>query len=158
MGIVLLIIACVIVAGLFLQAPSKGGWRPEFKAKQFMTKNEMEFLGRLEAAAPELRFHAQVCMGAILDPATSKHENVASYMRTRGKFSQKIIDYVAQSRATGEIVAIIELDDKTHSQHKDMIRDGMLFEAGYKVVRWQSKSKPSLVQIRSELMATFGSK
>ena len=40
------------------------------KAKAFPSPNELELLGRLEAAAPGLRFHREVVMGARLDPET----------------------------------------------------------------------------------------
>lgn len=37
-----------------------GGIGGKFKAKRLLSANELEFIGRLESAAPELRFHAQV--------------------------------------------------------------------------------------------------
>jgi very-short-patch-repair endonuclease len=45
-------------------------------------------------------------------------------------FSQKIVDFVAQRRSDGSIVAIIELDDRTHGSEKDAPRDEMLKSAG----------------------------
>lgn len=122
-----------------------------FKAKALLTPNELEFLSRLEAAAPELRFHAQVSMGAVLDAAVSRKQDPKAHMSARGKFSQKIIDFVAQRRDDGSIVAIIELDDRTHSADKDARRDAMLEQAGYNVVRWQSKHKPDAATIRQRL-------
>jgi hypothetical protein len=126
--------------------------KQEFVAKKFITDNESEFLNRLERAVPELRFHAQVSMGAVLDAAVPWHQNARENMRVRGKFSQKIIDFVAQSRKTGEIVAIIELDDRTHDAEKDRRRDEMLYEAGYNVVRWDSRAKPQIKEIREVLV------
>src|SRR4051812_21738046 len=41
-----------------------GGTEAKFKARPLLTANEMEFLSRLEGAAPELRFCPQVAMGA----------------------------------------------------------------------------------------------
>lgn len=128
------------------------GSRPAFKRKTLLTPNELEFLARLESSAPELRFHAQVSMGALLDPAASSKDG-REYFRARGMFSQKIVDFVAQARADGSIVAIIELDDRTHNSDKDGRRDAMLSSAGYKVVRWKSKSKPDAAAIRVELLA-----
>lgn len=124
----------------------------KFKQKTLLTPNELEFLGRLEAAAPELRFFPQVAMGALLDPAVSRSDGKA-YYRLRGMFSQKIVDFVAQRRSDGAIVAIIELDDRTHDSAKDAKRDEMLQSAGYRIVRWHSKSKPDLASIRAELFS-----
>jgi len=121
----------------------------KFKAKRLFTPNELEFIGRLEAAAPGLRFHGQVSMGAILDPAVPSSDRKA-FMSIRGMFAQKIVDFVAQDRATGEIIAIIELDDRTHSSGKDEKRDFMLSGAGYRIIRWNSKNKPSIDSIRAE--------
>jgi hypothetical protein len=123
-----------------------------FKAKTFLPPNELEFFHRLEASVPELRFHAQVAMGSVLDPAVSKKQSPKAYISARGRFSRKIIDFVAQRRDNGTIVAIIELDDRTHSAEKDAERDAMLEQAGYKVIRWASKSKPEAASIREALL------
>ena len=50
-----------------------------------------------------------------------------------------------------KVVAIVELDDRTHSNDKDGKRDAMLEQAGYKVVRWQSKKKPSTQEIADKI-------
>jgi hypothetical protein len=125
----------------------------KFKAKAILTPNELEFLARLESAVPEFRFLAQVAMGALLDPAVPRSA-AREYYRLRGMFSQKIVDFVAQNRENGAIVAIIELDDRTHSADKDSQRDAMLTSAGYRVIRWASKAKPEAATIRAELLAT----
>ena len=126
------------------------GTSPSFKAKPMLSPNEIEFLNRLESAAPEIRFCPQVAMGAILNPNVTRQDK--SYMSLRGKFAQKIIDFVAQDRKDGSIIAIIELDDRTHDQEKDEKRDAMLASAGYKIVRWHSKSKPDAAAIRKQLL------
>ena len=124
----------------------------KFKRKSLLTANELEFLSRLELAVPEWRFHAQVAMGAILDPTVAR-QDAKAYFRARGMFSQKIVDFVAQNRADGSIMAVIELDDKTHNADKDLKRDSMLTGAGYRVVRYQSKTKPDGASIRADLTA-----
>lgn len=129
---------------------AKGGANAKFKAKALLTANELEFLGRLETAMPELRFCPQVSMGALLDPAVSRSDGKA-YYRLRGMFSQKIVDFVAQRRIDGSIVAIVELDDRTHDAANDSKRDSMLVSAGYRVVRWNSKAKPDAAAIRAQL-------
>lgn len=125
--------------------------KDRFKAKPLLTPNELEFLGRLEAAVPELRICPQVAMASILDPDVPR-SNGKAYMRLRGMFAQKFVDFVAQDRTSGAIVAVIELDDRTHRADKDAKRDAMLASAGYKTVRWESKSKPDAAAIRSELI------
>jgi len=153
-----LVLLAVMVAGAAAVAlavlKSKVSARGEglrFKQKALLTANELEFLGRLETAVPELRFCPQVAMGALLEPAVSRKDGSA-YFRLRGMFSQKIADFVAQRREDGAVVAVIELDDRTHNPDKDAKRDIMLTSAGYKVIRWNSKTKPDANAIRLQLM------
>lgn len=151
---IVVIISAVVLSNPQLRDAASGEQvknSPKFKAKTFLSPNEMEFLARLESAVPELRFHAQVSMGAVLDAATPIKYDAHEHWRERGMFSQKIIDFVAQHRTNGTIVAIIELDDRTHSAEKDEKRDAMLLQAGYKVVRWNSKNKPDIEAIRAEI-------
>jgi len=75
-------------------------------------------------------------------------------MSLRGAFSQKVVDFVAQDRGSGTVLAVIELDDRTHNATRDNKRDEMLRQAGYKVVRWESTRKPEAAAIRDALVAT----
>lgn len=136
-----------------MKAGDAGDEPAKYKAKSMMTANELEFLNRLEQAVPEMRFHAQVAMGSLVEPNVSCRESGKEYMSLRGRFSQNMIDFVAQDRSTGDVVAIIELDDKTHDREKDAKRDAITSSAGYATVRWQSKSKPDAAEIRSKLLA-----
>lgn len=150
-AIIAVIAFAVLKACMGSLSGQAGKGAPEFKAKSFLTPNELEFLGRLEAAVPEYRFHAQVAMGALLDPAVSR-KDAKEFFRVRGMISQKIVDFVAQSRRDGSIKAIIELDDRTHDSEKDAKRDAMLASAGFQTIRWNSRTKPDIAAIRARLM------
>lgn len=155
LAVLILAIAAFLAIVFTIARPVRhrlSGQNREFKARELMTPNELEFLVRLEAAVPEYRFHSQVCMGAILDPVISERRNPRLHRLTRWKYSQKIIDFVAQNRKTGKIVAIIELDDRSHLMGKDQLRDAMLHDAGYKTVRWESSKKPTVSMIRRSLL------
>lgn len=149
-AILLLLIIFGILAALAIAR--RGEASPDFVAKTFLTPNEMEFLQRLETALPEMRIHAQVAMGALLDPAVRRGEDASRHSSVRNRFAQKICDFVLQSRKTGKVVAIVELDDRTHRVEKDASRDAMTAQAGYRTIRWQSKSKPSHDEIRAKVM------
>lgn len=144
----------VLKAKIATKAATDDSANANFKTKTLMTPNELEFLGRLESAAPEYRFCPQVAMGALLDPTAARKDGKA-YMRARGMFAQKIVDFVAQDRKTGAVIAIIELDDRTHNGEKDGKRDAMLASAGYRIIRWNSKAKPDIATIRSELISVL---
>jgi very-short-patch-repair endonuclease len=147
---VVAIAAAGAVALAFLKGRLAQGGDAKFRAKPLLTANEIEFLSRLEAAAPELRFSPQVAMGALIEPAVPRSDRKA-YYRLRGMFSQKIVDFVAQRRTDGQIVAIIELDDRTHDAGRDAKRDEMLKSAGYRTIRWKSTAKPDAAGIRALL-------
>ena len=149
-AIIAVIAFAVLKASMASQSGQAGKGDPKFKAKLLLTPNELEFLGRLEAAVPEYRFHGQVAMGALLDPAVSRKDG-KEYFRLRGMIAQKIVDFVAQSRKDGSIKAIIELDDRTHDSEKDAKRDAMLASAGFRTIRWNSKTKPDIAAIRAQL-------
>lgn len=100
-------------------------------------------------ALPDHEIFAQVAMGALLKPIGTRDRS--DYYATRGRFAQKIVDFVVCDRATLNPIAIVELDDRTHRPDKDAARDEMLIEAGYRVLRWESRSKPSAGQIAATI-------
>lgn len=141
---VLLVFAIIfIVAMLSSKKPKKEELTEKeykYKAKSLMSDNEFEFFNRLVKALPEYYVFPQVSMGAIL------YAEKNSKQGTRGTFAQKRVDYIIYKNQS--IVAIIELDDKTHIKVNDEKRDNMLHQAGYKTIRFESKNKPSIEEIR----------
>lgn len=153
----LMVIAVVAVLVLVIAAALASKRKPppgKVRGRAFLTANELEFLNRLEAAVPGARFHAQVAMGALLEPAFARKANTSAYMSLRNLFSQKVVDFVAQDRGSGAVLAVIELDDRTHNAAKDNKRDEMLREGGYKIVRWHSTAKPDAAAISAALIAS----
>jgi len=125
---------------------------PSFRVvkRAFLTENEKEFLQRLEAAFPEHRIMAQVSMGALMAPDVPG--GTAQYLSIRGRFAQKVVDYVVLDDAL-EVVALVELDDRTHRLEKDAVRDAMTAAAGYVTLRYLSREKPASQDIRADLSA-----
>lgn len=116
----------------------------KYKTKALMTDNEFEFFNRLIKALPDYYVFPQVSMSAVLNADASNHKE---RMGSRGTFSQKTIDYVICDKKQN-IVAIIELDDRTHDKIKDEKRDAMLSQVGYKIHRFESKQKPNIEEIK----------
>jgi hypothetical protein len=129
--------------------------QPAFRVvkRALLTENEKEFLQRLEEAFPQHRIMAQVCLGALMAPAVRGGSR--DYLAIRGRFAQKVVDYVILDDAF-EVVALVELDDKTHSVEKDALRDAMTAAAGYVTLRYRSRQKPEPRAIRAELEALHG--
>jgi very-short-patch-repair endonuclease len=74
----------------------------------------------------------------------------ADYLSIRGRYSQKVVDFVLLDGAF-EVVALVELDDRTHRLEKDAARDAMTAEAGYVTLRYHSRHKPEPSEIREDL-------
>lgn len=113
------------------------------KSSHIMTIHEKMMFGLLKEAVPECHIFVQVALGGIL---------WTSSYATRNKFSQKIADFVITDQ-NFTILAVIELDDKSHigKEDKDAERDAMVREAGYKALRYPAI--PPLGQLRSDILS-----
>lgn len=138
------VLAGVVILVVFAAVLSRRGKKkPAFSVvkKLLMTANEREFFGRMARALPDYHVFPQVAFNALLD--TQKGMSWQERFQTRNRFDRKVADYVICRRDTFEVLAIVELDDRTHRSEKDEQRDAILTGAGYRVIRFQSRAKPS---------------
>lgn len=146
-GIALLLVGLSAIVAVFLVGrtimPPR---RLDIARKRFLTPVELEMLNHLERAFPQYRVHAQVSMGALLRAAPGLDRS--AMFAARGRFSQKIVDYVLQDRLSGEVVALVELDDRTHSVAKDVLRDELTAAGGYHTIRFPAKLRPDFSSVR----------
>lgn len=129
------------------RALNRQGRPPSFTSRALMTPNEIEFFGRLRDALPEHYIFPQVAMSAVLDPLAKGNAGYADFLR----IAQKRIDYGVFTREF-QLVAIVELDDRSHSRVKDLQRDGFVASAGIRTVRFQSSRRPNREQIRQAVL------
>lgn len=115
------------------------------RAKELVGPLEHDFLRRLEAAAPELRFHCNVSTTALL--ASEK----SVYLRWRSHLLIRPAHMVAQRKSDGSILAIIELDFGHPQGLADTIRHATFSKAGYRMVHWNAADKPPASAIRAQL-------
>ncbi|CAE6795038.1 hypothetical protein R70006_05032 [Paraburkholderia domus] len=113
-----------------------------------MTGNEREFFGRLLAAFPEAHVFPQVALSALIEPRADVRSKW--FWRDFRRISQKRVDYAVYSREM-KLLAVIELDDRTHNSRKDAERDSMTASAGIRTLRFQSRSKPDVKVLRQAL-------
>lgn len=106
---------------------------PRVRAKPLLTDRERAARAIIERVLPNARVHVQVSMGALLQPKAGFSREAA--LRTRNMFSQKIVDFVIEDRASGAILALVELDDRSHDAVRDHQRDAMTASAGYRTIR-----------------------
>lgn len=123
--------------------------RPDFIARPILTPNELEFFRRLSSALPAYSVFPQVAMSALLQP--NLRQDDPNYIWAFRSFSQKVVDFVICDNNTLHPIAIVELDDCTHDSNADAARDAMLLDAGYCVLRWDSRNKPTNEEIREAI-------
>lgn len=143
----------VVFAALVRRAP-RGEERIRLIPKRLMTAAEHELLEILEGAVPGCRVHAQVAMGALIQPEQGLGRSDRAHWRNR--FSQKIIDFVLEDRSNGDVVALVELDDRTHAAARDQARDRLTAACGYCTVRIPSSPRPSTPAIADRIAAALG--
>lgn len=138
----------LLAIGIFmLYILTQGRSAIRFRMKPLLTENEMEFFGRLLTALPDYHVFPQVAFRAIMSPYSRSSSK--NYAKEFSSIGSKHCDYLICSRDTLRVIAIIELDDKTHVASKDKIRDSMTKSAGYKTIRFESRNKPSVQQIKT---------
>ena len=146
--ITIVIIAIVGFTIAKKQTPQKtieqtnGNNNTPIKPSYLMSEHEKTMFGELLQAIPECYIFPQVSLGAIL---------WTKGQATRNRFNRKIADFVIADSAFN-ILAIIELDDKSHDgkEQQDAERDAMLKEAGYKVLRY--RHMPDKQKLRADIL------
>lgn len=154
---VLLLVCFSLVGAVYFYKLTHGSTalRTGFKAKIFLTSNEVEFYHRLQKACENrLVIMAQVSLGALVDTKLDKDHS--RYWETRAAFSSKIIDYVLCDPISLKPLILIELDDNMHDFDKDRIRDSFTAFAGFKTLRFWSKNKPQSEALRAEILKALG--
>lgn len=72
-------------------------------------------------------------MAALVDCAGGLTRSQRASARNR--FDRKIVDFVLEDRSSGDVLALVELDDRTHSVARDRKRDEITRAAGYATIR-----------------------
>jgi hypothetical protein len=111
-------------------------------AKPLLTPRESAMLMALEEILPMFRIYPQVAMGALL--AAPRRFDRRPTPADRNAFSQKIVDFVIFDHTNGKVVALVELDDRTHRADRDARRDEMTARAGYRTIRIPATARPTV--------------
>jgi len=150
---IVLLLAIVVVAMQFVGGGKGIGGLP-VEPRALMTDMERRTIGFIEAAIPTARVHAQVSMGALLRPRSGLDQSTRQ--TTRNRFSSKRVDFVVEDRASGRIMLLIELDDRTHDAAKDRDRDRLTRRAGYTTVRLPASERPTAESVRRHIGNALG--
>jgi hypothetical protein len=144
MGACVVICFSVVLTRKSTKEPEGESPYDDLREKPLLTENEKEFYGRLLDAFPDCHVLPQVGMGALIQSEGG---------RARHRFAQKIVDFVVCNTDL-DVIALIELDDRTHSEEKDYWRDKMTGAAGYVTYRFESRNKPSPREIRRAVLGS----
>ncbi len=120
-------------------------WLAQIRSKPLLTDNELEFFNRLARALPRYYIFPQVALGAIMDVNSQLPAQQRRAIRAR--FDRKIADFIICEPRTLKVLAIIELDDRTHDPRRDRERDAITEAAGIRTLRYSSREKPSVAEI-----------
>ena len=141
--------ALLSLAAALLLARSRKPWLSRIRSKPLLTSNEAEFFRRLQRALPAYHVFPQVSFAALL--TDDGQLSVKARWAIRARFDRKIADFVICDRRTLAVVALVELDDRTHAARADRQRDAITKAGGYQTFRFPSKRKPT----EAELAALF---
>lgn len=154
-GIGLMILAAIgatlgAAAWGYLKIRNKWFGQPGLKKKKLLTANELDFYRKLVAACgARWTVLVQVSMGAMVD--TTLKPTHSRYWDVRNMFSQKICDFVLCDPKTLDPVLIVELDDVMHDFKKDQRRDSVTAIAGYQTLRFWSRNKPTIEELKQHI-------
>ena len=146
-----LALTLVVLAVLVISVKAAGrGTLPVIPCR-LMTARERDVLLLIEAAVPHCRVHAQVAMAALIDCK----KGLTSKQRTsvRNRFDRKIIDFVLEERSSGNILALVALDDRTHNESRDRARDEITSAAGYRTIRFPAGMRLDRTSVRDRIAA-----
>jgi hypothetical protein len=149
-----IVLLLAIVMALQLAGKGKGIGGLPVEPQALMTDMERRTIGYIEAVIPSARVHAQVSMGALMKPKSGLDRS--TWQTTFNRFSSKRVDFVVEDRASGRIMMLIELDDRSHDAAKDRDRDKLTGRAGYITVRLPASERPTAESVRRHIGNALG--
>jgi len=142
------LVLVAILAVVFIALGGKGNRKPagSYALRSILSANEADFFHRLIRANGNGYVFPQVAMSALLEPETKDRKARAAAFN---RIARKRVDYAIYTDKL-ELLCVVELDDRTHKASRDAERDIMLANAGIQTIRWQSKNKPDVAEIRAQ--------
>ncbi|MCP8899059.1 DUF2726 domain-containing protein [Gilvimarinus xylanilyticus] len=148
--LIVLVLAVLAILGV-ATAKRQYGYR---KHVTLFTKAERSFLGVLDqAVGEEYRIFGKVRVADILAP--EKGMSRKSWRTAFNKISGKHFDYVLCKKSDLSVIAVVELDDKSHRGSRAKARDSFLenacSSAGLTLVRFPAKASYQVHSVRDSL-------
>lgn len=154
--LVAFVLFAVLVAllRLFGRMPRTQSVAFAYEAVALLTPAERSFYGVLQQVlASDYQILAKVRLADIIQPV--QDSNRSSWQSALNRINQKHVDFVLCDSAHLNIVAVIELDDRTHERIEREVRDSFvdtaLKGAGIPVLRVSARQSYSPTQIREQV-------
>ena len=148
--LIILIVALILI-GLFMpkQKRSRALAPPNFSWRKLLTEAECFFFQHLREALPSyVLICPKVRLADILKPNGSWREQF-------NRVSQKHIDFVLVDPSTWQIIAAIELDDRSHASEKarrdDQFKDAAFASAQIPLHRVRCASRYDVAALRAAI-------
>ncbi|HWW06322.1 DUF2726 domain-containing protein [Collimonas sp.] len=146
-----IIIVLIVLAVFATAAKNKGRSNNtkkdyDYKSKTPLTKNEQAMYWKLIDTLPGYVVLAQVELSRCISAKGAAFNTI----------NGKSLDFVICNKAL-EVVAAIEIDDKSHAtpaaQKRDATKNNAMEIAGIKLIRWPATPLPSIEQIQENFPA-----
>jgi hypothetical protein len=115
--------------------------------RPFLTARETAMLATLEQILPHCRIHARVAIDALLGAPSGLGR--PRHRAEGGVAATPTIDFVAQDRDSGAILALIEVDDRAFRAAADRARDAATAHAGYRTIRIPARTRPTPHEVQA---------
>jgi hypothetical protein len=127
---------------------------------EFLSPAERSFFGVLQqAVASEYQIFAKVRLADIVRPA--RNPSRSGWQTAFNRITGKHVDFVLCEPGSLRVLAVIELDDRTHERFERGVRDNLvdsaLANAGIPVLRVAARQAYSPVQMREQVQSLFPS-
>ncbi|MCY7297071.1 DUF2726 domain-containing protein [Alteromonas sp. a30] len=153
----IIILAIIIIVIALLSKGAVKGHSYQIKGPLF-TPAERSFLGILDSAVSDkYRIFGKVRVADVMSP--KKGMDRKNWQIAFNKISAKHFDYVLCCKDTLKVIAVIELDDKSHKKKSSQTRDKFLESAcdsaNLKLVRFPAKASYVISEVSEVIENTI---
>lgn len=157
--IIVFVLLCLFLYFIFTKKPEvilKNNYSDNYAFKKSLfSPAERSFFGVLKQSFSEnFEIFGKVRIADVLKPKSGLDRS--SWRISFSKISSKHFDYVLCDRETLQILAVIELDDKSHEQQKTVERNIFVEAAckssGLPLIRFECKSSYPIEFVRKKIM------
>jgi Protein of unknown function (DUF2726) len=130
------------------------------KRKTLLSPAERSFYGVLKKSIPsEIEITCKVRVADVITPI--KGMSRSNWQTAFNKISAKHFDYVLCSAKTMEVLAVVELDDKSHNKPSRIKRDEFLVKAcedtQLPLIRFPAKASYTIEEVRTTIIQALES-